>query len=691
MVIWLGMSLSKTEALERILKLRKLIEKYRYEYHVLDTQEVSDAVNDSLKHELYTLEQAYPEFITPDSPTQRVGGAPLDKFQKITHVSPMLSMEDVFSFAELADWETRLLKIREGKPVDYYAMLKIDGLAVSLVYENGVLMTGATRGDGKVGEDVTNNIKTIESIPLSLRVPEEAELQALKKAFDLSEEVIDQVRSRSGRIEIRGEVYMPKKAFEKMNKERAKRGEETFANPRNVSAGSIRQLDPAVAASRPLDYLAWRLESDLGEVSQTAGVEILKLFGFKTSLGEHCNSLTEIKAFFDSIQKRREKLAFWIDGVVVRVNDNIAYRQLGVVGKTPRGLVAWKFPAEEATTTVESIDWFVGRTGALTPVANVSPTFVAGTTVVHASLHNADEIERLGLKIGDTVILTKAGDIIPKIVKVLVELRTGKETNVKIPKQCPVCDSPVERREGEVAYVCTNKNCYAMEREKVLYAARAFSIDGLGDKIVEKLLGAGLVKTPPDIFRLQAADFLGIEGFAELSANKLYEQIQSRKDIELDAFIVSLGIRHVGGETAFSLALSFGSIDKLAHATRDELMNVPDIGETVADSLHEFFESEHGRKMLKDFEEVGVKVKKAKAVKRVLDGKRFVVTGTLEKLGREEAKEQIRLLGGNVSDSVSKQTSFVVVGENPGSKADKARELGVPILSEAEFLRMLGQ
>lgn len=685
------MAMSKAEAKERIEKLRKLIDKYRYEYHVLDTQEVSDAVNDSLKHELYTLEQEYPELITPDSPTQRVGGKPLDKFKKVPHVYPMLSMEDVFSFEELNDWHDRILKIREGNALDFYSMLKIDGLAVSLVYQDGVLSTAATRGDGKIGEDVTNNVKTIEAVPLSLRAPDEAELKALKKHFDLSDEVIEKVRSRSGRIEIRGEVYMPKKAFEKMNEGRAKRGEETFANPRNVSAGSIRQLDPAIAASRPLDYLAWRLETDLGEPTQTAGVEILKLFGFKTSVGQYCETLTDVKKFFESIGKKREKLDFWIDGVVVRVNNNSAYRQLGVVGKTPRGLVAWKFPAEEATTKVESIEWFVGRTGALTPVANVSPTFVAGTTVVHASLHNADEIERLGLKVGDTVILTKAGDIIPKIVKVLPELRTGREMSVKIPKKCPVCDSPVERREGEVALFCTNKSCYAKERERVLYAARAFEIDGLGDKIVEKLLTAGLVATPPDIFRLQAADFLGIEGFAEVSANKLHAQIQSRKEIELAPFIVSLGIRHVGNETAFALALAFGSIEKLASASREELLSVPDVGETVADSIYEFFQSEHGQKMLKDFEEVGIRVKKAKTVKRVLDGKRFVVTGTLTSLGREEAKEKIRLMGGNVSDSVSKKTDFVVVGENPGSKADKAKELGVKILSEAEFLRMLGQ
>jgi DNA ligase (NAD+) len=683
------MTQSKAQAQERILKLRQLINKYRYEYHVLDTQEVSDAVNDSLKHELFQLEQTYPDLITPDSPTQRIGGQPLDKFTKLPHVYPMLSMEDVFSFEELGDWHNRILKIREGQAVDFYAMLKIDGLAISLVYEDGVLQTAATRGDGKVGEEVTNNVKTIEAVPLSLRHIEDHELKTLKQTFDLTDETINLLRSQSGRIEIRGEVYMPKKAFEKMNKDRAKQGLETFANPRNVSAGSIRQLDPSIAASRPLDFMAWRLETDVGAVTQTAGVEILKLFGFKTSIGEQCANIDDIKKFFDSIAKRREKLNFWIDGVVVRVNDNLAYRQLGVVGKTPRGLVAWKFPAEEATTTVESIEWFVGRTGALTPVANVSPTFVAGTTVVHASLHNADEIERLGLKVGDTVILTKAGDIIPKIVKVLPELRTGKETTVKIPIHCPICSSDVVRREDEVALMCSNPNCYAKEREKVLYAARAFEIDGLGDKIVEKLLTAGLIKTPPDIFRLQAADFLGIEGFAEISANKLYAQIQTRKDIDLAPFIVSLGMRHVGGETAFALATAFGSINKLAEATRADLLNVPDVGETVAESIYEFFQSEVGQKMLQDFAEVGVTIKQAKAIKRVLDGKRFVVTGTLAHLGREEAKDKIRLLGGNVSESVSKNTDYVVVGENPGSKADKAKDLGVSILSESEFIKML--
>lgn len=682
--------MTKSEAKERIEKLRGLIDRYRYEYHVLDKQEVSDAVNDSLKHELYTLEQEYPAFITPDSPTQRVGGQPLPKFEKVPHQRPMLSMEDVFSPAELETWDARLRKLQEDQALDYYAMLKIDGLAVSLIYQDGRLQTAATRGDGRIGENVTSNVKTIDAVPLSLRQPSESELKAFAQRFSLSQQEIAVLASRQGRIEIRGEIYMPKKAFDKMNKERAKRGEETFANPRNVAAGSIRQLDPAIAASRPLSFYGWRLESEVPLRTHAAGLELLRLFGFKTSVGSVCTNLDEVQKFFKQIEKQRSKLDFWIDGVVVRVNDNHVFRELGVIGKTPRGLVAYKFPPEEVTTQVESVDWFVGRTGALTPVANVSPTFIAGTTVVHASLHNADEIARLGLKVGDTVILTKAGDIIPKIVKVLPELRTGKEKTIVIPQKCPVCDSPVERRPDEVAVVCTNKNCYAMERENVLHAARAFGIDGLGDKIVERLLNAGVVKIASDIFRLTADDLLALEGFAQISANKLIAEIQRRKTIEFEDFIVALGIRHVGEETAFALAQAFGSVEKLAQASLSELLEVPDVGQTVADEIAEFFSSDHGKKLLGEFVTVGVEVKKAKAVKRVLAGKRFVVTGSLTSLGREEVKDRIRLLGGNISDAVSKKTDFVVVGESPGSKAAKATELGVPTLSESEFLRMIG-
>lgn len=672
--------MTKNEAKIRIEKLRQVIEHHRYLYHVLDKQEISDAALDALKHELKQLEDQYPDLITSDSPTQRVGGVALEKFAKVTHASPMLSIEDVFSYEEFQEWETRIAKLVDGKSLEYYAMLKIDGLALSLVYENGALLSAATRGDGRIGEDVTSNIRTIEAIPLSLRQPTERDFAAMGIApFDVTK----------GRYEVRGEVYMPKAAFERMNDERRARGEETFANPRNVAAGSIRQLDPSITATRPLEFFAWRMVSDVGQETHAVGVEVVKALGFRPSLGRLAKKRAEVKDFFNEIGKQREKLDFWIDGVVVRVNDDVIFDRLGVVGKTPRGIVAWKFPAEESTTVVESVDWYVGRTGALTPVATVTPTFIAGTTVMHATLHNADEIERLGLKIGDTVILTKAGDIIPKITKVLPEFRTGKEEQVPIPEKCPMCGSSVERREGEVALVCTNKNCFAVERERVLHAVRAFGVDGLGDKIVEKLLNAKLVNTPPDIFTLTPDELRNVEGFAEVSAKKLAEEIAAKKVIDLDAFIVALGIRHVGGETAFSLAQAFGDVEHLASASKDELMSVSDIGEVVADAIVEFFGSEYAKHVLDEYNRVGVHVNKAKAVKRTLAGLSFVVTGTLESMGRDEAKERIRMLGGSIAGSVSKKTSYVVVGAEPGSKADKAQELGVPQLDEVQFLKLL--
>lgn len=681
--------MTKEQAAERIEKLRESIDKYRYQYHVLDALEIPESVLDSLKHELYSLEQQFPELITSNSPTQRVAGTALPKFKKITHQRPMLSMEDAFSFEEVESWAARIQKLNEGHLPSWYAMLKIDGLAVSLVYENGVLSTAATRGDGLVGEDVTQNIRTIDAVPLSLRKPPEKEIAAWAKKFGMPERMAFLSASANGRVEIRGEVYVPKKAFEKMNKEREARGEERFANPRNIAAGSIRQLDPSIAASRPLSFFAWRIEDGVDLRTQSAMIDVLQMWGFKTAPGVSAETLKEVAGFFEEMGAERTKLDFWIDGVVIRVDDTRLFADLGVVGKTPRGLVAWKFPPEEATTRVESVEWFVGRTGALTPVATVTPTFVAGTTVTHATLHNADEIGRLDVRVGDTVILTKAGDIIPKILKVLPELRTGKEEKLEMPKKCPVCDSDVTRRSGEVALVCTNSNCYAMERERVLHAARAFAIDGLGEKIVEKLLNAGLVKIAPDIFTLTKDDLLTVEGFAEISAQKLVDEIQARKEIELEDFIVALGIRHVGAETAFVLATSFGNMQFLAQASAEELAQVSEIGPVVAESIASFFADPHSKKLLLEYERGGVVIKKAKAIKRILEGRTFVITGTLASLGREAAKDKVRLLGGSVSESVSKNTTYVVVGENPGSKADKARELGVAILSEADFLTMI--
>lgn len=661
-------SLNKAEAKKRIKKLREVIDRHRYLYHVEDKAEISDAAHDSLKHELYTLEQEYPEFITPDSPTQRVGGKPLEKFKKVRHAERMLSMEDVFSEEEFSNWVKRLVNYGGQKVEDFYCMTKIDGLAVSLVYENGQLDVAATRGDGKVGEDITQNVKTIEAIPLKLRQVKDIDT--------------------SGTINVRGEIFMGKKDFAKLNKTQKQKGQKEFANPRNVSAGSVRQLDPTITAQRPLDFRAWHL-GGLGDIPQDKAMKILNQLGFKVAEGAHTKTEEDVEKYFKALGKKREKLDYWIDGVVVRVNNAQHYRDLGVVGKTPRGLVAWKFPPEEATTTVESVEWFVGRTGKLTPVANVSPTFIAGTTVTHATLHNADEIKRLGVKIGDTVILTKAGDIIPKITKVLTEMRDGSEKAIKIPKVCPVCNSTLNRSQSGVDLLCSNKQCFSMERERILHAARAFGIDGLGGKTVERFIQEGLLNSPPDLFRLQPDQIKDLEGFGEVSAQKLVEEIAQHKKIELQDFITALSIPNVGAETSLALARQFMSLGKLQAASKEKLQQVPDIGAVVADSIVEFFSSERAEHLLSEYSEVGIEVLNFKKSGSKLEGQTFVITGTLESLSRDEAKEKIQDQGGKVSGSVSKNTNYVVVGENPGSKIEKAKKLGVETLSEQDFLSML--
>lgn len=688
--------MTKKEAEDRIQKLRETIAHHRYQYHVLDRQEISEAALDSLKHELYELEQLHPDLIAPDSPTQRVGGEPLPKFRKVQHEMRMLSMEDVFSEEEFEKWYKRALD-RSGEPkLELYGMPKLDGLAISLEYGNGKLLVGATRGNGLVGEDVTSNVRTIESVPLSLRTPHEKEISNFLKRHPKLDtgRVQTFLRRPMKKLVVRGEIYMPVKAFEKMNKKRAKAGEPTFANPRNVSAGSIRQLDPKIAASRPLDFFAWDLLNDIGQISHDQEMELLQLLGFKTSPeSKVLKGVKEAEAFWQALGRKRESLPFWIDGAVFRINENEIQKGLGIVGKTPRGLVAWKLPAEETTTIVRDVEWNVGRTGALTPVAIVEPTFVAGTTVQHASLHNMDEIERLGLKIGDTVILIKAGDIIPKVIRVLEELRPKDAKTIQAPKTCPICDSPVDRKkEGDVALVCTNKNCFAKERERIAYAAKAFEIDGLGEKIVEQLLDVGLISRAPDLFTVTVDELKELERFAEVSANKLVAEIQSKKTIPLDKFLIALGIPNVGEETARDIAQAFGSLERVQNVSKEEWIMVDGIGDVVADGLVEFFTSEHGQGLLKDYLENGILVNDAEVPKATtLSGRTFVLTGTLESLSRDEAKQKVIDLGGSVSGSVSKKIDYVVVGENPGSKAEKAKELGVSILSESQFLRMISK
>jgi DNA ligase (NAD+) len=679
--------MTKAQAQDRINKLRETIDDYRYQYHVLDKLEISDAALDSLKHELYKLEQEYPEFITADSPTQRVGGKPLPKFEKVTHKRPMLSMEDVFTQEEFEAWLGRLEKVGGKKVDEFFCMPKLDGLAVSLVYREGLLTSAATRGDGKVGEDVTQNIKTIDSIPLRLRA-------ITTPSPSLKRRGIEDGRGAGvpEYVEVRGEVYFPVKAFEKMNRELEKAGQETFANPRNTAAGSIRQLDPSITASRGLAFVAWNLDADFGQSTMEEEWEILEELGFRPAPeSKRFESVEAIRKHWVWLQEKREKLGYWVDGMVVRVNNNKLYEKLGVVGKTPRGLVAWKFPAEEATTKVKEIQWTVGRTGALTPVAVVEPTWVGGTTVRHASLHNLDEIERLDVRELDTVILYKAGDIIPKIKEVIVKLRPSGAHKIKPPTECPVCGSKVERRENEVAMYCTNPKCFVQDREAILHAARAFEIDGLGPQTIATLLENGIIASPADLFLLKPGDVLGLEGFAEVSANKLVEQIQVRKTISLSNFILALGIRNVGEQTAIDIANHFGSIDKVIDATLEELIEVEGIGEVVARSVREYFDQEHNQKLVEHFLKNGVDVlvQPYTNKKTQVTGKTFVVTGTLESLGRDEAKEAIRRAGGKVAGSVSKKTDFVIVGENPGSKFDEAKKFGVPILSEKEFLAML--
>lgn len=688
--------MNKMDAKARLAKLREEINRYRYQYHVLNSLEISEAALDALKHELYQLEQAYPELVTPDSPTQRVAGEPLPGFVKVTHQARMLSIEDAFSEQEVTDWFLRLRKLQPKVEEEFYAELKMDGLAVSLVYEDGVLVQGATRGDGRIGEDVTHNLRTIEAIPLQLRKPSEGEIQHFLKKHQGNcdgKRIGTLLKNHAGRIEIRGEVFMKKSQFITYNKQMEKQGKPLLANPRNGAAGSIRQLDPKIAAGRGLSFFGYGLVGEYGTTTHEQAHELIALLGVPTNPLNHlAKGLPEVFSFFQDIAKKRDKLDYWIDGVVVNVNDDAAFEALGIVGKTPRAVVAWKFPAEQGTTVVRDIQVSVGRTGALTPVAVMDPVKLAGTTVTHASLHNEDEIERLGLKIGDTVIVEKAGDIIPKIIQVLPNLRTGKEKAFRMPKQCPICGSPVSRGVDEVASVCSNPNCFAQEVARLLHfvSRQAFDIRGIGDKIAEQLVQTGLAKEPGDLFGLTKDDFLSLEGFADISAQKLFDEIQRHKEISLDRFILSLGIRHVGEETARDLAAHFLSFEALRQADGEALSHVEGIGEIVAEAIRGFFgDPQENTRLDHLLSQVKVLPQKPKAFQGKFSGTTWVFTGSLSTLSRDEAKEKVRALGADVSESVSKKTTYVVVGEDPGSKAVKAEDLGITVLDEEAFLAML--
>ena len=654
---------------ERVAKLRDLINDYRYHYHVLDESIMSEAAADSLKHELAQLEEKYPELITPDSPTQRVAGQALDKFQKVAHAERMISLADVFSEAEVADWLDRIAKLGAIKP-ELFVDIKMDGLAMALIYEDGLLKQAVTRGDGKVGEDVTMNVRTIENVPLSIDQKEHTE--------------------------VRGEVVIFKADFDKLNEQQRAKGKPEFANPRNLAAGTIRQLDPKIAASRPLKFMAYDMVSpNLPKNSEV--YERLQKLGFRISGQQHIyNNLRETMDFINGLNETRQNLPFGTDGAVIKVNDRKVYQALGIVGKTPRAAVAFKYPAEEVATTVKDIVISIGRTGAATPVAVFDPVQVAGSTVRHASLHNADEIARLDIRIGDTVIIYKAGDIIPQVNRVLTELRPSNSEAYNYEKalaeQYPELE--FERPVGEVVYRVKGSNAGEMLKRAVEYYASksALNIEGLGEKNVEALIDAGLVGSIADLYTLTAGQVEALDRFAEISAHKLVDNIQASKKPPLARFITAIGIRHIGTQTAIDLAAHFKTLEALRDATESELLEMPGIGKIVAESILAFFADEDNLALLDRLKELGVEPVYLDTSNGKLNGLSFVVTGTLDSMGRDAAAEKIRSLGGEFHSSVVKTTTYLVAGHNTGkSKLEKAAKYGTEVIDEAKFLELLGE
>lgn len=667
--------LSKTEAKERIEKLRELINDYRYHYHVLDQSIMSESAADSLKHELTLLEEAFPELITPDSPTQRVAGKPLDKFQKVTHQSRMISLADVFSESEVRDWVARNYKlVSPDTKFTYFTDIKMDGLAMSLHYRHGILEQAVTRGDGLVGEDVTMNVRTIANVPLKLKgdpkeIPEE--------------------------VEVRGEVIIFKDDFAKINQRQIEKKEKTFANPRNLAAGSIRQLDPKVAASRPLRFMAYDLVTPNLTTNQLA-YQTIRKFGFQTSMQDRTfDSLDQVISEIHHLGEIRASLPFGTDGMVIKINDRKIYQDLGIIGKTPRAAVAYKYPAEEATTKVRDIVISIGRTGAATPVAIFDPVEVAGSIVRHATLHNADEIDRLGLRIGDTVIIYKAGDIIPQIKEVLTMLRSedSVEFNYEEALKSQYPELEFERPAGEVVYRVKGLDSNLILKRSIEYYASkpALNIEGLGEKNVNLLVDSKLVNNLSDLYRLDVTQIAKLDRFGELSAKKLIDAIEKSKSMPLSKFITALGIRHVGVQTSISLANYFKTLDALVDATADDLLSIPDIGQVVAESILAYFADEDNLAQLKMMQELGVKPYFEDKTGQPLAGKSYVVSGTLSSMGREEAEEKLRALGATVTGSVTKTTTALIVGEKPGaSKTTKAEKLGIPVLQEEGFLELIG-
>ena len=666
-----------TSPAAKVRELRKQIEHHNYRYHVLDDPEVSDAEYDRLLRELKALEEAHPDLITPDSPTQRVGATPVSELDEVVHAKPMLSLDNAFTEEDLTSFDRRVReRLEDAAQVEYAAEPKLDGLAVSFRYESGRLVQAATRGDGLRGEDVTHNVRTIKAVPIELR----------GRAPTL--------------LEVRGEVFLTIAGFKAMNDRALERGEKVFVNPRNAAAGSIRQLDPRLAANRPFDVFFYGLGEVDGWTPPSRHSETLQQFrewGLKISpLLRVVDGVEGCLAYYREIGERRPSLPYEIDGVVYKVNRYAQQRELGFVARAPRWAIAHKFPAHEENTIVRDVEFQVGRTGALTPVARLEPIFVGGVTVSNATLHNMDEVRRKDVRIGDTVVVRRAGDVIPEVVKVILERRPKSARQVELPPACPVCGSEVEREEGGAIARCTGGlTCSAQRKEALRHfaARRALDIDGLGSKIIDQLVDADLVHSPADLYRLSAEDFASLERMGEKSAANLVDALNSSKRTTLARFLYALGVRDVGEATAAALADHFGDLDSLQDASEEQIQEVQDVGPVVATHVHTFFRQPHNREAIAALRERGVhwpaQKRRSNASAGALSGKTFVITGTLASMSRDEASDRIKALGGKVSGSVSKKTSYVVVGAEAGSKLQKAQELGVETLDEQAFLKLI--
>ncbi|WP_342434026.1 NAD-dependent DNA ligase LigA [Neobacillus sp. FSL H8-0543] len=655
----------------RAAELRNLLNQYGYEYYVLDKPSVPDSEYDRYMQELLELEAKFPQLNRADSPTQRVGGNILDLFEKVEHTAPMLSLGNAFNEQDLKDFDRRVRQA-VGEEVTYVCELKIDGLAVSLRYEEGLFIQGATRGDGTIGEDITANLKTIKSIPLRLR--------------------------ENVSIEVRGEAYMPKSSFHALNKVKEERGEDLAANPRNAAAGSLRQLDPKIAASRNLDVFLYGIgaASKIEATSHSEGLNFLDRLGFKTNKErQKCGTIDEVIEYVNGWVDRRPHLPYEIDGIVIKVDSYKQQSELGTTAKSPRWAIAFKFPAEEVVTTLLGIELSVGRTGVITPTAILKPVKVAGSTVQRASLHNEDLIREKDIKLGDQVVIKKAGDIIPEVVNVLADQRTGEEVDFVMPSHCPECENELVRFEGEVALRCINPKCPAQIREGLIHfvSRTAMNIDGMGEKVISQLFAENLISDVADIYKLTGDQLLALERMGEKSVSNLLKAIEASKSNSLEKLLFGLGIRHVGAKAAKTLAQSFDTMDNLASATKEELLAINEIGEKMADAIVTFFEQEEAVELLEELSSAGVNMeyKGAKPVSAeesdsVFAGKTVVLTGKLEQLSRNEAKEKIEALGGNVSGSVSKKTHLVIAGVEAGSKLKKAQELGIEVWDEEKLL-----